>query len=618
MHRSASRLLLWLFLATVCAAQTVRIENMGQPFAGWVRTTIDRDPPHAVGQVGGVTYAVGRQVGLGVRVVDLRVTLAAGQQLAVDLSAAAPSTWTRPPLPADPVTWAGGPMTLAGVPMQLLSIAPDGAGYLMHLRGRTGRMFAVDCWVTYYPGQAWAPAEALVTCSNPAVPDLGETAPPMPLVFGDALTIVAGRGVAASLVEPGTAFADGQARVLPLTFVWPRHLQTASEWSSVGSQSALGVAAVGLERVLPRGNPRYPPGFNARAWAASRLGDAVRRIHTWDRAVCGPSPRSADTGAQEDQVFVRGEMLASPPAAVVTYLSAAKLANRPCNHLEADGSPMTGVPTTPGRAVIMWNGRPHAQLWSMVDRRGKPTPLAESAVPGGWSGPDVEHAFAATLFAGARATGSPALQQLMHAWAMAYRYTWTTTQGWSTTQPYAARAVGWEGLLAVHLWEGLEDRALAAAIADHWRQRWDVVLSTSPRMQAAIWDVRTDDARLGTGDWWLPWQQAVGAYGLDIAGERFGRPAARAMALAAAKTVLARAWRRVDGLWRSTSQMPVDPARDAETQWTEAWAYFGGALGIATILRHEPQHEQARAIWQQFVASSAKAGETSWLAPEVQ
>jgi hypothetical protein len=623
MHRTACRLLralTWLLACSLCLAQQVRIENLGPPFSGWVRTTIDRDPPRAVGQVGDATYVVGRQTGRDTHVVDLRVTLAAGEQRTVDLSAAAPTSWVRPPLPADPVAWAGGPMTLAGQPMQWVSLAPDGAGYLLHLRARTGRMFCVDVWATYYPGQAWAPAEALVTCSNPAVPDMGEATGDLALVFGDALTIVPGRGVGAPLVAAGTAFADGQARVLLLTFVWPRHLQTASEWSSVGSQAALGVAAVGIERLQAQGNPRYPPVFSARDWAAPKLPEAVRRLHTWERAVCGPNPRSADTGSQEDQVFVRGEMLlpGGAPAAMVTYLSAAKLANRPCNHLEADGSPMNGTTTVPGKLPILWNGRPHAGLWSVVDRRGKPTALAESAVPGGWSGPDVEHAFAATLFAGARATGSPALQQLLRSWATIYRLQWTTTPGWSTTQPYAARAVGWEGMLAVHLWDGLEDRELAAAVADHWRKRWDTVLSTSPRMQAAVWDIRTDDARLGSGQWWLPWQQAVGAYGLDIAGERFGRPAARAMALAAAKTVLARAWRRVDGLWRSTSQMPVDPARDAETQWTEAWAYFGGALGIATILRHEPQHEQARAIWQQLVDSATKAGETSWLAPEVQ
>jgi len=619
MHRPACILLLW-FAAATCLAQQVRIENLGPPFAGWVRTTIDRDPPRAVGQVGDVTYVVGRQTGRDTHVVDLHVALAAGQQLSVDLSKAVQASWTRPALPADPISWTGGPMTIGGSPMHWVGFQADGAGYLLHLRGRTGLMFNTDVWVTFYPDQAWAPAEALVTCSNPAVPDLREPSGSLALTFGTAITIVPGRGVGASLVEPGTYFADGQSRLLPVAFVWPQHLSDASSWSSVGSQSQLGVVAVGIGSLLQQGNPRYATTFSARDWAAPKLPEAVRRLHTWDKAVCGPNPRSADTGAQEDQVFVRGEMLlpGGAPAAMVTYLSAAKLANRPCNHLEADGSPMTGVPTTPGKLAILWNGRPHAGLWSVVDRRGKPTALAESTVPGGWSGPDVEHAFAATLFAGARATGSPALQQLLRSWATIYRLQWTITPGWSTTQPYAARAVGWEGMLAVLLFDGLEDRALANLVADHWRKRWDTVLSTSPRMQAAVWDIRTDDARLGSGQWWLPWQQAVGAYGLDIAGERFGRPAARAMALAAAKTVLARAWRQVDGRWRSTSQMPVDPACDAETQWTEAWAYFGGALGIATILRHEPQHEQARAIWQQLVDSATKVSETSWLAPEVQ
>lgn len=58
------------FFLGLVSAQTVRIENLSPvPFAGWKRTTIDRAPPHEVGQVGTVTYVVGRRIGLDARVV---------------------------------------------------------------------------------------------------------------------------------------------------------------------------------------------------------------------------------------------------------------------------------------------------------------------------------------------------------------------------------------------------------------------------------------------------------------------------------------------------------------------------------------------------------------------
>ena len=603
--------LLFAALAAAPPAQTVRVENLGSAFHGWVRTTIDVLPPMATGTAGGVQFAVGRLVGRDVHVVDLLVDLPAGGTAAIDLASAKASSWSRPPLPADPLGWTGGPLNVAGTPLQWVSLQPDGAAWLMHLRGRTGRMLVVDAWVLVYPGQAWSPGEVLVTCSNPAVPDMGEDVAALSLAFGSALVLVPGHAPGDPLVAAGTHFGDGQARLLPVTFAWPSHIGSVLDWSSVSTQAQLGVAAVGIRRLLHGGNPHYPAGFSARSWAAGKFGEAVRRLHTWDGAVAGPNKNSGDTGAQEDQVFVRGEPLldGGVPAVTVTYLAAAKLANRPCNHREADGTLLDPARHVSPR-LVMWDGRAHWHTGVSPDQLGKPRGLTH-AEASDWWGPDVEHAFCFTLLDACRETGSPGLQEVLKPWASIYQLQWTTAPGLSTTQPYAARAVGWEGLLAEGLFDMLEDRALAAGVADHWCQRWDLVLG--PRLTGLdVWDVRTNDPRLGAGPWWMPWQQGVGAFGLEVAGSRFGRPAARDVALHAADVVLQQAWVQVGTRWQTCYSLPVGGTAPS----SDTWDYFGCGLAPQVVMRHNAGAERAAAVMAQLLGEASLTSQFCWLSPE--
>mgnify|MGYP000322977802 CR=1 FL=1 len=70
-------------LSCLLPAQVVRVANLAPvPFSGWKRTVVDIAPPHQAGAVGDVVYVVGRPVGLETRVVDLRLTLAAGEEQA--------------------------------------------------------------------------------------------------------------------------------------------------------------------------------------------------------------------------------------------------------------------------------------------------------------------------------------------------------------------------------------------------------------------------------------------------------------------------------------------------------------------------------------------------------
>lgn len=613
-------ILVLLLLAAQLVAQVVRIENLAPtPFVGWKRVTVDQAPPHQFGRVGDTLFVVGRAVGVDTRVVDVRVSLAPGAKLTVDLAAASPATWTLGGLPSSPTTWFGGWAAIAGTPLQIVSLAADGAGWLVHLRARPGvaPMLVVDLWLVWYPdAPGWARGEVVVTCSNPSLPAMACTVPAgFALTFGSALVAVPGGS--GPLLAPGTVLADGQARALPVVFVWPSRLQSVADFGSVVADAQLGVAGVGVSRLLANGNPSYPAAFDPRAWASALLPGAVQRLHTFDPAVCGPASASPQAGDQEDSVFTRGEALlpGGVGAELVAYLSALKLAARPCHHREADGSQLD-----PARHphLVIWGGRPHWHTGVSPDRLGKPADLTVADAQGWW-GPDVEHAMFATLTAGARLTGSPALQQLLRQQALQYPLQWTTRPGWSTSEPFAARAVGWEGILAVHLWRDLEDRGAAAAVRTHYGARASMVLV--PKLGAAahdIWDVRVDDPRLGAGRRWIPWQQALGAYGLDLAGEQFGLPACRAIALRASRRVLDDAWRQIGGRWVCCeSGLLAEPGGNGGA-FGESFAHYGMPLAACTVLRHEPNNTKARAILAQVRASATEPKHTRWLAPGVQ
>ncbi|MBL8752257.1 MAG: hypothetical protein JNK15_03065 [Planctomycetes bacterium] len=613
-------LLLWCAFARAAVGQVVRIENLAPtPFAGWKRVTVDVAPPHQVGRVGDTLFVVGRAVGVDTRVVDVLVSLPPGGKVTVDLAAAGPAAWTLGGLPSSPAAWFGGWASIAGTPLQIVSLAADGAGWLVHLRARpaVAPMLVCDLWLVWYPdAPGWARGEVMVTASNPTMPAMAATIPAgFILSFGSAIVAVPGGN--GPLLAPGTVLADGQARALPVVFVWPSKLQSVADFGSVVADAQIGVAGVGVSRLLANGNPTYPASFVPRTWASAMLPGAVQRLHTFEPAVCGPASASPQAGDQEDSVFTRGEALlpGGVGAEIVAYLSALKLAARPCHHREADGSQLD-----PARhpQLVIWGGRPHWHTGVSPDRLGKPVDLTVADAQGWW-GPDVEHAMFATLTAGARLTGSPALQQLLRQQALQYPLQWTTRPGWSTSEPFAARAVGWEGILAVHVWRDLEDRAVAGAVRAHYTQRVAMVLV--PKLGATafdIWDVRVDDPRLGAGRRWIPWQQALGSYGLDLAGEQFGLQAARDVAIRAARRVLDDAWRQVGGRWVCCPSGLVAELGGTGGTFDEGFAHYGMPLAAAVVLRHEPTHAKARAILAQVRTSATAPTHTRWLAPGVQ
>lgn len=617
------RFLLSLLLLTLpAAAQKVVLENLAAaPFSGWVRTTIDRLPPHTSGEVGSAFYVVGGQKGDSLWALDVKLDLAAGQRKVLHLEEATAKVFTPAALPSP--DYFGGPLLANGTPMDWVSIELDGAALVSELQLRLAGMMHARVFLRWYPDRPeWAAGELLVTASNPAVPDLTQSGVRVELAFGDALAIYPGVRVGQLPIQ-GETFSDGQARLLPVTFAWPRHLTSADLWSSVGVVSNLGLSATGIEKLLPDGTPEFGRA-GGRQWAARSFSESIRRLHTWEPALYGPASSSPVTGAQEDQVFVRAEAFAAngPGGAdIVTYLNAAKMANRPCHFLERDGRVVDRLNHLSPR-LVMWDGRPHPVRQVSPDRLGKTGDLASWDIPGGWWGPDVEHLLLNTLAAGHRYTGSPGLAKLIEHQDHIYMLQMTTQPGLSTTQPYASRATGWEGIAAVHMFRETPNRALANRVRDHARERMRKVIIPAYVNGDGVWDIRLDDARLGQGRWWMPWQNSIGAYGLDLMARVFDVPEAIPVAMQAALVCVERNWVKLPGetAWRSVGNqpyndgvpLPIEHFTNPNYVWGPTWfATTWDVPALVTVLRHQPQHEKALSIWAQVSAG----GPTSWFPP---
>ncbi|HZN37154.1 MAG TPA: hypothetical protein VFD82_00035 [Planctomycetota bacterium] len=603
-----------LLLAASLPSQIVHFVNLSPVvYEGWTRCTVDVMPPHPTGVVstlGGSTYPyqLGRLTGLDTRALDVRVRLDPGQRLTLDLSTSQPCEMPNVVLP--PIEWFGGLATVNDDMFGLVSLDRDGAGYLLHLRCRTGRMWCVDLWLHLCPDEPWARGEVMVTCSNPRVPQVVDLmSPNFTLRVGNAVVLVPGRQPNEPLIDAGTQFGDGQARTLPVTLLWPNHFEHLTHWCSAVAIQSIG--AVGISRLLPQGNPRLPPGLDPVAWASVRRDESIRRLHTWEAPLLGPNRRSGDTGQQADQTFVAGEPFLPNGAGAeqVIYFAALKASARPCHHLESDGSPLSAAHPN----LVMWDSRPHLISVS-PDQLGKARYLGTGIETAGWSGSDVEHWFHNNTVAAARLTGSPAIQQILSIQARIYPYQWTTRpELMYQSIPFAARAVGWEGMMAVQLWMNLEDRDLAAATKAHWLNRaTQVLVPQLGQLPGDVWDWRRDD-RIGPGWRWMPWQQAVGAYGLDLAGEILGHAGARDVAFRAAKAVLHDAYWLAGDRWTARDVV----ARDDANVPSGGYDFFGTPLAIATVLRHEPTNERARAIWNQLLLEATLPVHFAWLAPGV-
>ena len=585
-------------LPTFPVQHMIRLRNHSAfPFSGWKRTTIEtQDASNA-------RVRVGRQTGLETWAADVWCDLPPGGSEVVDPRAPAGMEPPSTPPPADLLGWFGGYPHVAGQQMHLLSLRPDGAGHMAHFRARVGRMFCVDLVVLWYPERpAVVDGELLVTCSNPAVPDMGEALPALNLTWGTA-SVVSPSGD----LPAGMPFADGQARALPLTFVWKDHITTEAEarYAAVVAQRTM--VAVGVES-LPLGTPGMPAGFQPNAWLWRHL-HIGKILTTWGHPELGPAANTAQAGAQEDQCFVGGECFHPEGlgSEVLTYFAALATSGHPCHHLDLDGSV---VDRDRHPNLRMFHSRPDSRV--SPDMLGKPRMIPDAgeatSETHGWNGPDAQHWMIGRLAAAAHLTGSPVCQRLLEHQARTYLIQLTTNQALSTSTIWSAREIGWEGLAVVQLWRVLEDRQLAQRVVDHFRERVARIIVPKLSGKGGRWvSVRADS--VGPGECWQAWQHAHGSYGLDLACELFGLPEGRALALECAKRCMADSWRQEGGRWVQYGHLGIDDQnyRTHDKDFDVAWS----GLAIATVLRHEPENAQAMSIWQQLRTDAN--GDGRWL-----
>jgi hypothetical protein len=376
------------------------------------------------------------------------------------------------------------------------------------------------------------------------------------LAFGDGTVAPVGLPIGSRIVAPGTPFGDGQARVVPFAVLWPRLVTDPQQFANFMAVQSLGISVRGCTNSHAGGNPRFSWDFSARQWATQHFTRAALALHTWENPVLGPARNTGQTGGQEDQAFAGCESLLAGGAGAetVNYLAALHFAGHPCHHLEADGSMVDAI-TRPN--LRMFYSRPHR---SGSDMLGKPR---DQSLPetNGWNGPDAQHLFFSRLAMAARFKGTPACQRLLEHQARNYLIQLTTTPGAPTSKVWSAREVGWEGLAVVHLWRELRDRALAERVRSHWLERANWLSSQLP--VTGPWDVLVDVGSLGTGSWWMPWQQALGAYGLDLACRVLGDGGTHLPLIAAnaAKLVVDQAWTGDGARWVEWELLALDGRR---------------------------------------------------------
>ena len=290
-------------------------------------------------------------------------------------------------------------------------------------------------------------------------------------------------------------------------------------------------------------------------------------------------------------------------AELLNYYAALNTSGHPMHHSEYDGSI---VSRTRHPNLRLFYSRPHS---SGSDRLGKTRDLTLTETSG-WNGPDMQHWTINRAYAAARTMGTVMTQRILEHHAHNFLIQVTTTPGWATSAIWSSRELGWYGIAVYRLWHGLENRALAEQVKAHWIEYHNKIVL--PQLGTkVIWDVRLNDLRLGTGEWWMPWQQAIGTYGIDLCAKEFNLLTARVFALASAKKIMADAYAFENGRWVETEVLALDGRRNRSGMFTIAWM----PLAIATVLRNEPNNTQAQAIWRQIRIDARDNGR--WIPPEL-
>ena len=577
------------------------------PYTGWVRATYDHEDggagPRVVHLKDGDREAkailvCGRCIGRDVTVADLWVSeLPARATMRGEASGTAP--WTPGAMDEHWLFKAGTPY-VGGIPLALRHSEQDGAAVLQHWSAHVGPMLHADLWVWGYPDMPGvARAELVITASDPLVPSVETVTPQDGLLLQWVGAFVAGDGGVQVGIPGGQTMADGQARAFALSIVWPAMVKDASAAHSLAEQR---VQMVGVNDLYVDHPGTWKD--DAIAFVQKHLPKCQAALAGWDIGPLGVAKDSGQTGAQEDQLFVGQEGTHLAGGILPRYYAALGQFRRPCHHLEGNGEVLSRQ-THP--RLVMWDSRPHWHTGVSPDQLGKVGRPTKTQTRGWW-GPDEEHWIQGTVFAAARLTGSPALQRQLEHIATNWIYQKTVDPRASTSRPGAARAVGYEGYTAWQLFNSLSDSILAEDVLNRWEERVGQVILPKLRPKGDIWDIRKDDPRLGTGEWWMPWQQGLGAWGLYIGCELIGHDEGMEFAVQAAERVVRDAYYQDGGTWKVWYALSPDGRKQAgSSDWTD----FGAPLAVATVLRSGKADDRT----MQIAKAHLETGSGKWTDP---
>lgn len=563
-------------------------------------------------------------------------------------------------------------VTINGMPLRLVPHEPqmpievDGPALRAHFRGRVSMLVVADLDVCWVPGEPWARFEVTYTAANPEFPARTEPLHGFDLRIGDGLVGYAGGRFGAMLQD--TRIAHGAQRIFSgaVLFVDEARHGQQDQFMGLLNLSPMGIDQDHRPYVAGMGVQDVGEQFDGREIIVEHVSEAYSAVYSWGKSRLGVAKLSPQTGAQDEQTHGghRPELFGKEPhcgiAAVMARFVSEGFAKRPCNYREMDGEPLdwNAHPN-----LRFWDGRPHLLPNVSPDRLGLTEGLPSSAETHGWYGPDKQHTFAGTLYTVAMVWGSRAAQHQLRSLADVFRFQYTLDVGASTTHFDSARSVGWEGLLAVGLYLSLSDRRLAQQVREHARRRLGHLAFELDKgtHQPAIWDPRQDDrlrielehhfeniylkdgtqiARSETlpenaASWetvyrwdqaWMPYQQAVGSYGLYVAGQVFNVPNAVEVAVQGARAVVEFAYTTDGGEIKEWGVMAVGPhggridANDyQEGKGASSGHFYRHAwmpMAVWVMAVHEPDVERHRMIWDKLHEEAMKKEkDLRWLPP---
>ena len=628
----------------------VRAVNYGAvPFTGWQRGTMAFGG--SAGSSRGRTLGDGDATQVDVWIEDLKP----GETRDVPVGKSDTSKPAPPVLSDGEVqSYLGGVPTIAGVPMDLVELKVEAQAFVSTFRAFILDAVWVDLWLVTYPGQPWSKGVVSFNRCNFERGDWSTHVPEhIELTLANALVHVLGRGYGAPLLIEDESLADASRRSFPVTIVWPEMVNDPDQAGSSTVDAERQVHVFGLQPssfgLLGAISVTPPTDGYALQHLRRNLPEAVEDLHTTRveldthtaytaHGELGPAARSGQTGAQEEQPGWTQMSEAFWPGGVgvhhLRWLVALNQGQQTLHYREKDGSPLS----LDRQGLNMWDARPHWHMGFSPDQLGKVQP-APDGWNNGWSGPDREHWFIATLGAAYLATGCRCLQQQLDAHARVFLYSITTDPKLTTSTPGRARAVGWTSLVACWLWKTLEDRKLAESVRQRWREWMEIVciprLMPKPGEKVHHWDY-FDDPRVwhdmgGKKDYqgaWMPYQQAVGAGGVYIAARMFGHDGARGLAFSAAKAVIEYGYTFAGDApieWDYVAfrqvRQPISQVEYVENIGAHRSGWFADAwtpMASWVVLKEQPNDTRARAIYNDaLMRAELSAGPSEWLPPLV-